>query len=161
MSRPYYIIPAVEEYLKSDPASPRARKLRTLICANIGDKDALAGIFGTDETLEEMPPKTSSETESMKKIDSFLEKFGTKTPASCNQGYVLEKETWAGSAEKTSDPFQKEMSRLIKARRYQDALKLIETQNLNNPQKSIYFAHQIRFLKKLIALDKYRNKTRD
>lgn len=40
---------------------------------------------------------------------------------------------------------------MIKNHNYSKALEIIETLNLNNPEKSIYFADQIRFLKKLIA----------
>ncbi|MDE5842907.1 MAG: hypothetical protein K2H35_04145 [Muribaculaceae bacterium] len=39
---------------------------------------------------------------------------------------------------------------LIKNRNYSKALQIIQELNLKNPEKSIYFADQIRFLKKLI-----------
>ena len=39
---------------------------------------------------------------------------------------------------------------LIKNRNYEKALEIIQGLNLNNPEKSVYFADQIRFLKKLI-----------
>ncbi|MDE5878384.1 MAG: hypothetical protein K2H47_12920 [Muribaculaceae bacterium] len=39
---------------------------------------------------------------------------------------------------------------LVKERQYDEALQIITEINLNNPEKSIYFADQIRFLKKLI-----------
>ncbi|MDE6010858.1 MAG: hypothetical protein K2F87_05400 [Muribaculaceae bacterium] len=39
---------------------------------------------------------------------------------------------------------------LIINRNYKEALAIIQDLNLNNPEKSIYFADQIRFLKKLI-----------
>lgn len=41
---------------------------------------------------------------------------------------------------------------LIKNRKYAEALAIIEDLNLNNPEKSIYFADQIRFLKKLVII---------
>ena len=40
---------------------------------------------------------------------------------------------------------------MIKNGNYQKALEIITEISLNNPKKSIYFADQIRFLKKLIA----------
>jgi hypothetical protein len=40
---------------------------------------------------------------------------------------------------------------LIKERKYEEALVILNELNLNNPKKSIYFADQIRFLEKVIA----------
>lgn len=47
----------------------------------------------------------------------------------------------------------------IKQRRYEKALEIIQSLSLNFPEKSIYFADQIRFLKKLIVNEKYKQKT--
>lgn len=46
----------------------------------------------------------------------------------------------------------------IKQRKYDKALEIIKNISLNFPEKSIYFADQIRFLKKLIAIEQIRNK---
>ena len=43
---------------------------------------------------------------------------------------------------------------LVKNKRYSEALEIIERGNLINPQKSVYFADQIRFLRKLVAIEK-------
>jgi len=43
---------------------------------------------------------------------------------------------------------------LIQNRNYTKALEIISEINLNNPEKSVYFADQIRFLKKLIINEK-------
>lgn len=45
-----------------------------------------------------------------------------------------------------------ELQKLIKNHQYSEALKIIEQRNLINPEKNIYFAHQSRFLTKLIEL---------
>ena len=42
---------------------------------------------------------------------------------------------------------------MIKNHNYTKALQIISGLHLNNPEKSIYFAHQIRFLRKLIAIE--------
>ncbi len=39
---------------------------------------------------------------------------------------------------------------LIKEKKFKEALAILEDLNLNNPKKSVYFADQIRFLKKII-----------
>lgn len=46
----------------------------------------------------------------------------------------------------------------IKQHRYEKALEIIQSLSLNFPEKSIYFADQIRFLKKLITIEKYKQK---
>ncbi len=47
-----------------------------------------------------------------------------------------------------------QIKKLIAQHRYQDAIDILEAYNLNNPKKSVYFADQIRFLKKVIAISK-------
>ena len=56
----------------------------------------------------------------------------------------------------TKFPDENMLSFYIKGKRYAEAIEFIEGQNLNNPEKSIYFAHQIRFLKKLRAVENYK-----
>ena len=46
----------------------------------------------------------------------------------------------------------------IRQHRYEKALEIIMSLSLNFPEKSIYFADQIRFLRKLIVNEKYKNK---
>ena len=46
----------------------------------------------------------------------------------------------------------------IKQHRYEKALEIIMSLSLNFPEKSVYFADQIRFLRKLITLEKYKQK---
>ena len=46
----------------------------------------------------------------------------------------------------------------IRQHRYDKALEIIQSLSLNFPEKSIYFADQIRFLKKLILNQEYKTK---
>ena len=144
---PYYIVPDVEKYQQLDPHSEEAQKLSRRIAANIGDYAALRLVLGIDppEFARFYPDMDTHTPTTFDTINSFLDKFGTELPAT---GYVAE--------EKGKDP---DLSTLLKEKRYREALKLIEGQNLNNTEKSIYFAHQIRFLKKLIAIENYKNQT--
>ena len=129
-------------------------------------------------------PVMSAEEKSGSPIDAFLDKFGKDVAVG---GYLAQKQ-WdspeqpdsrnEGSGEKASEKIevseknqasekeedgatftQSELKKLISGKRYREALQLIERQNLNNPQKSIYFAHQMRFIKKLIAIENYKNTT--
>ena len=181
---PYYIVPAVEAYKKLPPESEEARKLVRLISANVGDYAALRLVLGIDppEFARFYPDMESSTPSTMDTIDAFLEKFGTPLPPGSYvpepAPYNLEREEEREEIieeEKPSEPQEKviveeredpgdmsseSLAELLGKRRYREALKFIERQNLNNPQKSIYFAHQMRFIKKLIRIEKYRNQTK-
>ena len=45
---------------------------------------------------------------------------------------------------------EKKAKQLIREKKYPQAVEILEELNLINPKKSIYFADQIRFLKKII-----------
>lgn len=156
MTPPYYIVPAVEEYRKLDPDSEEAKKLSRIIAANIGDYASLRLILGIDppEFARFYPDMENNTPTTLDTIDSFLEKFGANLPENPmpeeSMAYVLEEEP-----EREPD-----LKTLMKEQRYEEALKFIEAQNLINPQKSVYFALQIRFIKKLMALKSYKNKTK-
>lgn len=149
---PYYIVPEVEAYRKLNPTSEEARNLSRLIAANVGDLASLRLILGIDppEFASFYPDMEISTPSTLDTIDSFLDKFGSDIPS---EGYVPE-EIPADESE------PKDFSTLMKEKDYEGALKFIESQNLNNTDKSVYFAHQMRFLKKLIAIENYRNQTK-
>ena len=148
MSYPYYIVPDVEEYLRLDPESEKAKRLSRKIAANVGDYMTLRQILGIDppEFTSFYPDMETYTPSTLDTIDTFLGKFGEKEEPSGRVSKTVEKE------ENT------DLAKLFKNGKYEEVLSLIETENLNNPQKNIYFALQIRYLKKLIALDKYKNK---
>ena len=160
------------------------------IIANIGDKATLQSIlqpqhfpvFLDEETEASAPYNDTDELpatdNSMDTIDSFLNKFGgnlqatgylahaqfsseesdeSRSPASSAPARKDEEKTLL-KEEKISE--ERELKHLIQSHKYREALELIERQNLNNPQKSIYFAHQMRFIKKLMALEKFKNKSK-
>ena len=147
MEYPYYIIPDIQKYKSLDPDSEEARKIALRIRVNVGDAEALRRILGENETISSQKPGSPEEEKdsNFSSIDTFLEKFGKNIPS----GYAEE-------IIDTSLP-QDDIKTLIKKGRYNEAIALIQSQNLNNPQKSIYFAHQMRFLKKLKAIEKFKH----
>ena len=183
MKYPYYIVPQVEEYRCLDPNSEEARKLGRIIAANVGDYAALRLILGIDppEFAKFYPDMETTTPSTMDTIDTFLDKFGGDLPDNLTlgtglSGYVLEEEPEREETDKFENQAeynlledktdivndedvegsQDTLSNLIKGKRYETAIQFIENQNLNNPEKSIYFAHQIRFLKKLIAMERWK-----
>ncbi|MCH5225571.1 MAG: hypothetical protein J1D77_06200 [Muribaculaceae bacterium] len=142
---PYYIVPWVEEYKNLPSDSEEAQRLSRLIAANIGDYASLRLVLGIDppEFGKFYPDLETSSPSTLATIDSFLEKYGGPNHSSetTPPGYV---------------PEQTSLSLFIKEKRFDEAIQFIQAQNLNNPEKSIYFAHQIRFLKKLKKLDNFK-----
>ena len=156
---PYYIAEDVEAYDLLPVSSPEAGKLRKRITVNIGDKTTLDKILREPVSANEITQDKTEETgdfSTFGTIEAFLDKFAPNvTPV----GYMPEAPKEQDVILKSSS-LEINLGQLLKEKRYREALELIEAQNLNNPQKSIYFAHQIRFIKKLIAIDNYRNQNK-
>ena len=106
-------------------------------------------------TAESTTDKTiRSKTEQL--LDTFLSSDYSKpalTPASDDEQQVVEDD--ADDAEPLEDAFFTEtLARIyLKQRRYGKALEIIRSLYLNFPNKSIYFADQIRYLEKLVRIN--------
>ena len=145
---PFYVVPYIEKFKTLPPRSHEATVLRMRILSNIGDPivvDRLLGMPVPTEKKEQKPVTSTMDT-----IDSFISKF---SPKSQSQGYL--------QSEIKQKNENDVVVQLIKNQRYAEALKIIERLNLNNTEKNVYFADQIRFLKKLIAIEKYKQHTAD
>ena len=158
---PYYIVPLVEQYKKLDANCEEAKKLSRRIAANIGDYASLRLVLGIDppEFARFYPDMETVTPDTFDTIDSFLDKFGGSSQP---LGYMATHEREEGEEEDKKTEVKSEnesLQELMNQHRYEEAIRLIEAQNLNNPNKSIYFAHQMRFLRKLIVLEKFRNQT--
>lgn len=108
--------------------------------------DAWATASAPDiEPLE--PESTAADADPTRRLlDSFLSANPAKAPSRAKQ-------------KKEALPPLKQATELIKKKHYKEALDIIQQLSLNNPQKSIYFADQIRFLKKLIFNESRRKAT--
>ena len=137
----------IKAYKNCDPDSEEGQRLRKLLQLNIGCEETLNRILGVtaadDREEESGPVKTST----FSTIDTFLEKYGHNNQP---DGYMANLE----AERKKEEDLHEELRNLIKNRHYEEALEIINRQNLINPKKNIYFADQIRFLKKLIDLKK-------
>ena len=180
-SHPYYVVPDIEA-LATEKNPEALRQHRRRIAVIIGDPDAAAALLGeTSEDFHdfygtsELPELSTEDT-----IDSFLEKFGKKPqgmPATADPlaaiampaidyATLLEKEEQEEGARRIRPKKEeKEVEKpsltesfakiMIKNGNYQRALEIITEISLNNPEKSIYFADQIRFLKKVILIQEH------
>lgn len=135
---PYYIYPDVMALRSGSLDEEEKKRVVRKIAANVGDPASLRIILGIDpEEYAAFYPDMTVETPStFDTIDTFLDKFA---PDSIPDPPGID------------DP-EKTAYSLIKEKKYEEALEILIDLDLNNPGKNIYFAHQIRFLQKLIAL---------
>lgn len=87
-------------------------------------------------------------------INSFLAKMpsASAVPAVVSHEVVAPTEH---SEKKPVSPEEMSLSELVGNGLYADAIEIIERRSLNNPEKSIYFASQIRFLRKLMINENF------
>ena len=160
---PYFIYPCVMALRDGTPDEEEAARLRRIIAANIGDMPSLRLLLGIDpeEFANFYPDMEKVNISTLDTIDSFLTKFGNADAPTPQAAAEIPEET---PSENYPDETQKpaadeDMAReLIKNHNYQPALEIIMQLSLNNPEKSIYFADQIRFLRKLILNEAKQNK---
>jgi len=74
--------------------------------------------------------------------------------SSDNDTELVSKNTHTDESDLELKSITLQIKNLIKYKSYQEAISILETLNLNNPKKSVYFADQIRFLKKVIDISK-------
>ena len=178
----YFIHPMIVALHKEkDPE--KKRKIKEKLAVNISSKESLRAIMGEEGVdfggfYPDMQPKhpTTEDT-----IDSFIDRFGSKGPESLDslltqsgpsdyfaavgietpEPVPVEEEEEEGNEEIA--PVNGDLSSgfakiLIKNGNYTKAMEIIKEINLKNPEKSIYFADQMRFIKKLM-LNEAKKKT--
>ena len=168
---PYFIYPAICE-LQRNPDKATVVRLREFIAANVGNREALLLLLGNvEESLVNFYPSESKSASAGRAIDSFISNFGAgesprmdapvirqtaeETPdrddaAEQKEVEADEEDPFPGTpaADNPKEAMQK-VKFLVKNRDYDGALEIMEAFYLNNPKKSVYFADQIRFLRKL------------
>ena len=175
----YFIHPVIEE-LQRERDSEKRKKLKQKLAVNISSLEALKSVLGEETLdIEEFyPDRQPKHPTTENTIDGFLDRFGTRGPdtlesvleqsgssdyfASLDAGKEKEMETEENEVdpdesdnEEQSDGVHGDLTAgfakiLIKNGNYPKALEIIREINLKNPEKSIYFADQIRFIKKLM-----------
>lgn len=118
--------------------------IEDIVCAPAVDYVTLIGD-------EDMPSDSDDSDDTRNAIDAFLQAVPPKSPA--RPKHTPEPEPESHPAEETqSHPDLSEalFKLMVKNKNYTKALEIITELSLNNPKKSVYFAYQMRFLKKLI-----------
>ncbi len=162
---PYFIYPAVMTLRSGVDDPDEENRLRRIVAANVGDIPALRLMLGIDpeEFASFYPDLAAPALSTVDTISSFLNRFGREEaplPAAAaeiplpEEAMSVAAEAPLSEMEETASPLpptEQNAYILIKNRDYQGALEIIQQLSLNNSEKSIYFADQIRFLKKLIV----------
>lgn len=133
---PYFAVPAARLVKEGDAGGEEDASLRARVACNVGCVEAIRKAFGS-KTEPFYPDRKQEELSTADAIDAFMEVFGKKEDKA-------ELSVAAPS-----------LRELIVSKRYREALEMLEQQNLTNPEKSIYFADQIRYLRKLIINSKH------
>lgn len=128
----------------ADPAMPRPSEVEEIVPSAVPYSIAE---LESEEELEEFSGNTDDDTSSL--LDSFLSENPVgKNGASAQSKTPEPEEKTPRAPENLSESLARLM---IKNGNYQKAIEIITEISLKNPKKSIYFADQIRFLKKLAA----------
>ena len=163
---PYFIYPAVMALRQGVDDPAEEKRLRRIVAANVGDIPALRLMLGLDpqEFASFYPDLALPELTTDATISSFLSSFGSvdaplpPIAAEIDAPLPLSLDTAEVPEEPRELPITEQTACiLIKKRDYQGALEIIQQLSLNIPEKSIYFADQIRFLKKLIVNEARKN----
>ena len=110
----------------------------------------------TDAGAQETPPYEKSEQDTL--LDAFLDSQGVG-PASRKEEHeenVAPPKSHYHAKPDPEAPLSESLAKIfIKRGRYDKAYEIIKQLSLNFPEKSVYFADQLRFLRKLMINQKY------
>ncbi len=145
---------AISTFLENygTPSDEETQMLERLIFNPVPDYGAmLEETAGTDS----LPPDDDI---TARRIDSFMEAHPAIPETTPSDGDIHEQRTPAPRPAPDSLLSESLAQIYIKQRRYAKAFEIITQLNLNYPEKSCYFADQLRFLKKLIINQQQKTK---
>ena len=163
----YFIYPALKE-LEAGATPERRHRLRAMIASNIYSPDLLKKpMEGLDikDILSGKRQAKPGTTDNDLIIDSFIEKFGRpgqkepdtpllppaeESPQSDYFSAISSQQEKKTEEPENESKWLENVKKLVKNADYEGAIAFIKENYLNNPEKSIYFADQIRFIKKMM-----------
>ena len=179
---PYFISPLLTE-LKQASAPKEIEKIKMSIAANIGNREVLERLIGNNllDIDDFYPQKAAEEMTTETTINTFIEKFSkprkkkqaatdtvpeNEAPSDYFRYMAEEENSPAPTPRAPHTPDRKparqytmeDVKNLVKNGEYERALEIMNMFYLNNPKKSVYFADQIRFIKKMMVNEELKRK---
>jgi len=149
----------LETIPKDEEPKPKEKKgKRKPTAADAVDYVAYLLETGDDEGN---PAQEAPQLKGQELIDTFINNDKGKIVLSDTPEYLPQMDDSGSSVENNGDDgfFTETLARIyIKQHRYSKALEIIRRLSLDYPKKNAYFADQIRFLEKLIAINNKNNK---
>lgn len=171
---PYFIFPVIAQ-LATEKDPQRRLKLKEKLAVNVSSRAELRRLLGINSNELEgfYPDVMAKHLTTTDTIDTFLDKYGKTGEADTldkiisgagQSDYFAVMEREKKEAKKVeshnneSGALTAGLAKImIKNGNYGKALEIIREINLNNPEKSIYFADQMRFIKKLMLNEAKKN----
>ena len=160
----------IDRFLESYGHSS-AKEIEALNAAIFNPMPDYADVLAAQERQEGRPGRTSDEKRDSQDalIDQFISESMQRERElgmTAAQQHVEAEEAAEVAGVQIDEPMTEDPSMLseslaklyITRQKYAQALEIIENINVNYPEKSIYFADQIRFLRKLVLNQKHLNK---
>ena len=147
----------IDHYLETAPTDEPLDKGKSKPTPADAAVDYVAYLLKTENEEESTKENQTPQMKGQDLIDDFINNEGGKIQLQDQPEYEPEVEEEQTESQKDYDEgyFTETLAKIyIKQGRYSKALEIIQRLNLNYPKKNAYFADQIRFLKKLILIEK-------
>lgn len=151
-------ISLIDSFLGTLPAEKEQKSSKRKPTPADAAIDYVSYLLETDKNEGQSEPRQQPEMKGQSLIDDFINKDGGKMQLKDEIEYTPQLPSPSDDKEADDGLFTETLAQIyIKQGRYAKALEIIQRLYLDYPKKNVYFADQIRFLKKLIINNKQNN----
>ena len=173
-------VPEYSQVLAANAQAPAAEAASEAPASSPASEPSANGVTASSPSTEQKPSTEPAAQTQEQIIDKFLEEYPDETAPAPKDAPAAEPaaigatasspSTEPTSARESASPnkgttaptLSESLARIfIRQGRYERAFEIISALNLKNPEKSVYFADQLRYLQKVIALQQRRKAARE